>query len=77
MNKPQFVVRINNNNNNSCIGTQLVLILNLIHPFIKEYIWYGSDVEVNGIFVTSQKLMAQPSCDLRFAAVSRWLCHEF
>ncbi len=48
MNKPEFLVRIGDEPC-TCLGTQLIQILNLIHSFIKDYIWHGSDVEVDGI----------------------------
>ncbi len=47
MNKPRFLIRISSKET-ACTGAELLLILNIIHPFIESYVWYAADVEIIG-----------------------------
>src|SRR5262249_44650500 len=43
---PSFVTRIEGKEV-SCLGKQLEQLLQMIEPFIKNLVWYASDVEIN------------------------------
>src|SRR5688572_12682505 len=46
MNKSLFLARISNKKA-ACTGAQLLLILNIIRPYVQGCIWYGADIEIN------------------------------
>jgi len=50
MSKPLFLIRISSREREvTCLGSELIEILNVIHPFVKSNIWYGADIEINGM----------------------------
>ena len=46
MNKSKFIIRLSDNNF-CCLGNQLVKILNILHPYVKNCSWYVAEIITN------------------------------